>query len=182
MTAARASGKGFAAVWPPHIATSATKGWTLRGSKTHWIVGSAVAASFGGTTLAAALEVSLHWHMAVLLGAALTSGGAYTYAVDARAKKRDARRRAAEASAIETAANLVCKAIDNNAQRFEIAASAHAARMEKATAGHGERLRSEVFTIDSLMANIHRGEIMAQVDAEREARARNGTGPIPVIR
>lgn len=178
MTAARSLGKRIAAVWPPHIATSATKGWTLRGSKTHWIAGSAVAASFGGTILAAVLEVSLHWHMAVVLGAALISGGAYTYAADARAKARDARRRAAEAAAIDSGVSRVCKAI-------ETATADHAVRMEKATAGHGERLRSDVFTIESLMATIHRGEIMAHLDAEREAEARkerNDTGPLPVVR
>lgn len=157
----------------------------MRGSKTHWIVGTAVTASFGGAILAAALEVSLHWHMAVVLGAALTSGAAYTYVADARAKQRDVRRRAADLAAIETGVSRVCKAINNNASRFETAADDHAVRMEKATAGHGERLRSDVFTIDSLMATIHRGEIMAQLDAEREAearKARNDTGPLPVIR
>jgi hypothetical protein len=138
------------------------------------------------------MELEIHWYMAVVLAAAMISGGAFAYGVDARAKKRDAARReieharrAAEKTAIEDAVRRVCKAIDNNARRFEEAASSHAVRMEEVTRGHGEQLRSDVFTVERLLANMQRGEVLAHIDAALEAEARNphtDSGPFPVVR
>lgn len=123
------------------------------------------------TALTADTGLSLRMYLAVWLATFFASCAALACLVDTMAQAREERRRAAERAALSEALQVVCGALGD-----------HAERMEVATAGHGDRLRRDVFAAERWVTNKWRGEALAQYDAAVEA-ARQGsdTGPLPTI-
>lgn len=148
------------------------EGVDVRESSTRWIISSTATALWVTTALAASVELTMHWYLALWLATAVASLGVLVVLFDALARTREAHKYEAGRASFDETVKVLCAAIGE-----------HATRMEVATRGHADRLRSDVFTAERLVASKWRGETLAQYDAAMEAARRRGsdTGPMPVI-
>lgn len=139
---------------------------------TRWIIGSTAATLWVATALAASVELSLHWYLAIGMAAVVASGGVLVCLGDAMTSAREAQQSAAERAAL-----------DESIQAIRVAIEEHATRMEAATTVHGNQLRADVFNAERWLTNKWRGQSLSQIDAAAEAARRNGsdTGPLPPI-
>lgn len=136
------------------------EGVDVNESSMRWIIGSTAAALWVTILLTASIGLTLHWYLTIWLATAVASGGVVACLVDAMARAR------------ETRAIAVLREVIGE----------HAKRMEEATSGHAERLRSDVFTLERWMANRWRGDALAKHDATVEAARRGSdSGPLPSI-
>jgi hypothetical protein len=143
----------------------------LNQRNTRWIICGTAAALWVTTALTAHAGLGLRMYLAVWLATLIASCAALACLVDAMAQAREERKRAMARAELGEAVQVLCGAIGD-----------HAGRMETVTAGHGERLRRDVFAAERWVTNRWRGEALAQYDAAAEA-ARHGsdTGPLPPI-
>ncbi|MEU8151689.1 hypothetical protein [Nonomuraea sp. NPDC048901] len=148
------------------------EGVDVRKSSTLWIISMMATALWVTTALAASVELTMHWYLALMLATAVASIGALIILNDNMTRARDAQKYEAGRASFDETVRVVCAAIGE-----------HATRMEIATKGHGDRLRSDVLTAERLIASKWRGETIAQYDAAMEAARRHGsdTGPLPII-
>lgn len=175
-TAARASGKGIAAVGR-RFCGNGHEGVDVNERSTRWIIISTAAALWVTTVLAAHAKVGMHWYLAIWLATALASCAVLACAVDALARRRQARTAAEGVNGGD--AQLVCAAIDALGVRMEAISDQHALRVEGAAKRHGDRMQADVLNLRRWEANKYRGRTLGQIDAaiEAERRAGNDTGP-----
>lgn len=148
------------------------EGVDVRKSTTRWIISVTATALWVTTALAASVELAMHWYLALWLATAVASMGVLVILFDDMTRAREAYKDESGRASFDETIKVLCAAIGD-----------HATRMEIATKGHGDRLRSDVFTAERLVASKWRGETLAKYDAASEAARRHGsdTGPLPII-
>lgn len=136
--------------------------------KTRWIIGTAAVALWGVTITTAGLEVGFRWYLAICLATFIGSLGVLICVADGLIRARQAEK-----------ADLGRESVSE----VKEAIARHAARMERATKTHGDKMEQKVFAAGRWYANGRRGEVLAKLDAAEAVRRRNGiSGPISVVR